>query len=325
MPTKTSRNLIKVSIFMITLAIAGCLPSQPEVTNGKIIFQSSSDGNYDLYIMNSDGSEQRNITNSPPSDIHTNNNVGPVASPDGTRIAFQSDRDGNSEIYIINLESGVQRNLTMNSASDYSPTWSPDGIHIAFISDRDAVIVDIEARYDIWTNNIYIMNADGSDVYRLTSDNTTIAYNGLAWSPDGKTIALSFSSPTRFGRYFSRGINLLTLSDLTLTRLTFDQSTHQSSPKWDPTGEYILYMVTGSRLSNIYSMNRDGTNQIALSRDPNVYDTSPSWSPDGKQILFSSRRDGSYHIYVMNVDGTNLTQLTNGPGEESFPVWLPEP
>jgi len=322
---KTLKNLIVVNTLLIIVSLIGCAPCQSHLTNGKIVFQSDRDGNYDLYIMNPDGSDQRNLTNGPPSINRTSNNVGPVPSPDGKRIAFESDRDGNIEIYVINLESGVQLNLTKNNANDYSPTWSPDGKYIAFLSDRDATLVDIDYRYDNWTNNIYIMNADGSNVRRLTYNNVTDGYGGLSWSPDGKQLALDLSSTTPYGGYFSKGIHLLDLDDLTLTRLTYDTATIQFQPRWSPDGKRIVYVVAGSALSQIYIMDANGQNQVPLSKDLAVYDTAPSWSPDGKCIIFSSRRDGKYHIYIMNADGTNQKRLTNGPGEETSPVWLSVP
>jgi len=282
-----------------------------------IVFQSDRDGNYDLYVMNPDGTDVRNLT------IHPASDTGPVPSPDDRRIAFQSNRDGNNEIYVLDLETGAQSNLTNHPASDHSPTWSPDGSSIAFVSDRDALLLD-EA-HGLWTNDIYIMDSDGSDPRRLTADNLTNGYGSLAWSPDGGSIALCLSSFTAFGAYFPLGIQLMNLSDLTLTRLTFDSATIQCDPKWSPDGSQILYVVSGSGFSNIYVMNADGSSQVNLSTDSSAYDTSPSWSPDGKYILFSSNLGDGYHIHKMDADGTDTFQLTDDPGEETFPVWLSGP
>lgn len=314
---KTLTQLIFITLLLMVVSAAGCAPYPGSATNGKIVFQSDRDSNYDLYVMNPDGTGVGNLTSHPASD------TGPVPSPDSRRIAFQSNRDGNNEIYVLDLESGTQTNLTKDEANDYSPTWSPDGKFIAFVSDRDAILLD-ESR-GLWTNNIYIMEADGSNVRRLTNDNLTNGYGGLAWSPDGKSLVLCLSSLTPYGGYFSLGIHLMNLSDLELTRLTFDSSTDQCDPKWSPDGSQILYVVSDSGFSNIYRMNSDGSSPVNLSPDSSAYDTNPSWSPDGRQIVFASRRDGAYHIYVMNTDGSEPIRLTNGPGEETFPVWLPIP
>ena len=85
----------------------------------KIAFSSWRDGNGEIYVMNTDGSEQKNLTNNPAIDIFSS------WSPDGKRIAFSSDRDGNDEIYVMNADESEQRRLTNNPASDTSPSWSP--------------------------------------------------------------------------------------------------------------------------------------------------------------------------------------------------------
>lgn len=298
--------------------IAACGSVQRDTTNGKIVFQSDRDGRLDLYIMNSDNSIQKKLIDDSSSVLGPYTNSDPVPSPDGRSIAFQSNRDGNNEIYVINIENGLEINLTNNLSNDYSPTWSPDGQQIAFVSDRDSIVLDV-AR-DIWTNNIYIVDADGSNVRRLTNDNVTNAYNELAWSPNGTQLALSLSHLSSFGGFFPNGINLMAMSDSGLTRLTFDQATNQGSPKWSSDGKHIIYVVSGSMLSNIYMMDADGTNQIALTNNsyPSI---DPAWSPNGKYIIFASRKDGNYNIYSMNADGTNTIQLTDDSADESSPDW----
>ena len=118
--------------------------------DGRIGFISDRDGDYEIYLMNSDGSDVTQLT-------HNEAYEGtPIWSPDGRRIVFTSYRDGNTEIYVMNSDgSGVTR-LTRNEAVDDRPIWSPDGRHIAFSSDRDG---DIE---------IYVMRSDGSGVTQLT-------------------------------------------------------------------------------------------------------------------------------------------------------------
>jgi len=97
----------------------------------KIAFSSWRDGNGEIYVMNTDGSEQKRLTNSPNSD------GSPCWSPDGKKIVFTSKRDGNIEIYVMNADGSEQRNLTNNPAIDAWPSWSPDGEKIAFNSGRD--------------------------------------------------------------------------------------------------------------------------------------------------------------------------------------------
>ena len=120
--------------------------------DGRIVFQSDRDGDWEIYTMNPDGSGQTRLTHNPASDSF------PTWAPGGDWITFHSQRDGNTEIYRISpLGTGLTR-LTSDSEWDWGPSWSPDGSHIVFQSWRDG------------NSEIYRMNADGSGQTRLTVD-----------------------------------------------------------------------------------------------------------------------------------------------------------
>lgn len=123
----------------------------------QIAVQSLRDDNWDIYILNIDGSEPVRLTD------HDALDYSPKWSPDGSRIAFTSNRDGNWDIYVSDLScdgliSDCTLNLTNHEAGDGGAAWSPDSSRIAFISNRDGNF------------EIYTMNADGSDVVRLTNN-----------------------------------------------------------------------------------------------------------------------------------------------------------
>ncbi len=80
--------------------------------------------------MNSDGSDQTQLTNTQESEGH------PHFSPDGTKIVFWSERTGNRDVWIMNADGSDQIQLTHNQANDGGGNWSPDGKKIVFRSDR---------------------------------------------------------------------------------------------------------------------------------------------------------------------------------------------
>ncbi len=137
----------------------------------KIVFSSKRDGNYEIYVMNHDGSNIIKLTN------NQTLNSGTAWSPDGNRIVFSSYRDGNFQIYAMNSDGMNITRLTNNKGNDIQPVWSPDGKKIAFTSDRDG------------DDEIFIMNSDGSNPTQLT-DNTSVDWEP-SFSPDGNKIVFS--------------------------------------------------------------------------------------------------------------------------------------
>ena len=185
--------------------------------------------------------------------------------------------------------------ITHNSADDLSPAWSPDGRWIAFESDRDG---DPE---------IYVMNADGSDIVQLTNNNKW--NQGPAWSPDGRRIA--FSS---YGSIYVMNADGSDVVQLTSYRgIDVD-------PAWSPDGRRIAFTSDRDGDYGIYVMNADGSGVIRFTN--NYFDGHPAWSPDGRPIAFESNRDGDWEIYVMNADGSNVVQITNNGG--GHPAWSPD-
>ncbi|MGH9935022.1 MAG: DUF5050 domain-containing protein, partial [Blastocatellia bacterium] len=184
------------------------------------------------------------------------------------------------------------------------PAHSPDGKQIVFASNRHG------------DNEIFVMNADGSNQRRLTASPGRDAHP--QFSPDGKKIA--FQSP-RDG------------SDTNLYVMNADGSqqvkiTHHKGfagvPCWSPDGKQILYQwrddTTNDKRWHIYLINADGSNPRRLPNDA-ANNQVPNWSPDGKRILFYSDKTGNNQIYVMNADGSNVTRLTNNAANKHTAFW----
>ena len=268
-----------------------------------IVFVSWRDGNGEVYAMDADGSGPRNLTQHPAKDVR------PAWSPNGRRIAFVSRRDGNAEVYVMNADGSGKRNLTRDRASDDDyPTWSHDGRKLAFLR------VPHGAGRARRGPQLYVMNADGSGLSRLT--HPALGMYRLVWSPDGRTIY--------YGRYLvsTDGSGSRMLPYITLT------------PVWSPDGRRIAFTrpregQTGPgpccdpSPADIYVMNADASGTRRLTHNAG-YNAEPAWSPDGRKIAFRSTRDGNREIYAMNADGSNQRNLTRNPAKDSRPSWSPD-
>ena len=161
--------------------------------------------------------------------------------------------------------------------------------------------------------HLYVVNADGSGLRRLTR-NPTGTYQ-LVWSPDGRTIY--------FGRYLvsTDGSGARRLPYIPLTAV------------WSPDGRRIAFVSTTrgplpsggccpSSHSDIHVMNADGSGFRELTHNAG-YNAEPAWSPDGRKIAFHSTRDGNRDIYVMNADGSGKRNLSRNPAQDGSPSWSP--
>ncbi len=263
------------------------------VGNGRIVFASERTGNWDLFVMDADGRNVVNVTNSPADEERAG------FSPDGKQLAFARTVGDNTDIYLMNADgSGVKR-LTTDAAVDHGPQWSPDGKKIAFRTDRDG------------NGNVYVMNSDGSGQTPLTDNPADDS--GPDWAPDGQKIV--FSS-TRAG---NSDVFVMNVDGSEQVQLTTDPSADFGA-SWSPDGTRIVFRSGRDGKSEVYVMQTNGQGQTNLTNHP-AFDRGPAWSPDGSRIVFYSDRDGDYEIYVMDKDGQNVTRLTRSPGRDFQPDW----
>lgn len=203
---------------------------------------------WDIYVMNLDGTGRTNLTNTPGLDSR------PAWSPDGKRIVFQSSREGSSlddwDIYVMQADGSQQTRLTDDPAIAVAPVWSPDGTRIAFTSYRDG------------NGNIYSMQSDGSQQAALT--NHPANDQDAAWSPDGRTIAFQSSRDARDGE--GMDVFLMQADGTAQRNVTRDNGLRRSgAPAWSPNGTQLVfhgYSAEGTR--DIYVMNLDGTGMHRL-------------------------------------------------------------
>jgi len=278
-----------------TVAPEAALPTAASDTfvQGRIAFASNRDGDFEIYTVNTDGSNLVQITDNDAFDGH------PAWSPDGNTILFVSDRDGNPEIYRMKPDGSDLIRLTDDPATDEFPAWSPNGQLIAFVSSRgdDA--------------DIYLMQADGSEVTPLFSN------PGKDWTPAWSytTAEIAFTSD-RDGAFDLYIIN----AEGNVRRVT-EGLGDIFSANWSPNGRFITFSAGPDGNYDIYIIRPDGTELQRITNNEAV-DYMPKWSPDSNYLLFVSKRDDNPDIYVINEAGEEL-RVTNDPAEDISPSWGP--
>jgi Tol biopolymer transport system component len=224
-------------------------------------------------------------------------------------MVFESNREGNPQLYTSSDPVGGTANRLVTSAGvDTQPDWSPNGNLVAFTSNLDG------------NNEIYLLNADGSGLQRLTNDPANDQFP--SWSPDGEWIAFTSDRNGNQEIYKIRvdGSELQNLSNNPANDYQPDWYEH---PEFLGLTEEILFTTDRDGNHEIYVMQADGSEQTNLTNHPSN-DGFPAGTSIGNRIAFSSDRQVNQEIFVMDRNGENLVNLTGHPANEFDPTWSPD-
>ncbi len=285
----------------------------PVASLGQIAFMSDRDGNNEIYLMNLDGSEQRNLTKNPADDRH------PCWSPSGDRIAFASDRDqeGRWSLYVMTANGDSAVRILEMGGNPRGCSWASDGNRVAYSYGLEIHVIHLDGAGD--TN--LVPQTDGS-------------LGKPSWSPGSSNLAFEYWS------------NLLVRSEIWTVNSNGSGKTYLGvgqAPAWSPDGARIAFVYRPASGGNeIYTMDTGGSDWVNLTRNPatdgagdgiicyggpSCLDASlvggPSWSRDGRRIAFSSDRDDNFEIYTMGSNGEDVIRLTNNTALDGQPAWRP--
>lgn len=233
----------------------------------------------------------------------------PQISPDGSQIVFTrrwvdkiNDR-WESSLWIMNADGSKLRKLTDGS----SPRWSPDGTRLAYLAQGEPRGTQIFVRW---------MDAEGATTQITRVDK---APSGLAWSPDGKSIAFTMLVPKE-------------------ERWSIKLPARPEGAKWVPDPRIVTWLdyrqdrqgFTDEGYRHIFVVPATGGTPRQLT-DGDWNHSDPAWTPDGSRILFTSLRteDADYawresEIYAVTVATGRIEQLTRRRGPDLNPVPSPD-
>ena len=270
----------------------------------RIAFSSNRDGDFDIYIMNRNGKNAKNMTENSP--LH---DASPHWSPVSQKIVFTSERDrlAPKDVYVLDAQTGNRRKLITSSSFASNPKWSPNGSLIAYYS------TDMSDTSPS-TTFLWRVIPDGTELEALVTGGES--NSDPKYSPDGKWIA--FESY----RDFNRDIYALNLESRELTRLTTHLG-NDSLPDWSPDGEHLAFVSSRDGNSDVFAMTVGGEHISNLTMS-GMYEAFPTWSPDGSTIAFSRLMgDNTVRIYAVDSHGGNEVQLIGFPVANLYLVWSP--
>jgi len=202
--------------------------------------------------------------------------------------------------------------LTNNSAGDVSPTFIGATNRIGFSSDRQ----------NGW--NLYSIDTSGKDT-KVVTKNKNIPVDYPSWSPNGNLIAASLSEECLPGTEICKfDIYVMDSNGENRKNLTKTPSASEWVPMWSPDGQKIVFSSDRDGDSEIFVMNKDGSNLTQLTNNKG-HDGTPRWSPDGEKIVFETDRDGGdWDLYIMDADGKNPRAVTSNTTSDFSPSWSPD-
>jgi eukaryotic-like serine/threonine-protein kinase len=236
--------------------------------DGRIVYRSRAGGNPDIWIMDADGHNQRQLTD----DAFYERTLS--VTPDGRHIVFDSVRSGTQQVWRVDIDGSNLKQLT-TGANAISPNCSPDGKWVVYNSFGSG-------GFRVWKVSI-----DGGEPVLVTDKFANLP----AVSPDGKLIACYYGDPqtsaTRLALLPFEGGDPVKLFDLPTNAISAGDEELRQLIRWTPDGRALTYVITRGLVSNIWLQPVGGgpPRQLTDFKTGRIF--SFDWSRDGKWLALA--------------------------------------
>lgn len=263
----------------------------------RIFFVSDRSGHKEIWSMDPDGANQKQITR------FNSISIQPAVSPDGGKITFTSFAHGNPGIFVFSVDTGGRLPFYNQRASmNATPDFTPDGKQIVYSSTASGIA------------QIYRANLNGTDFHRISTSRAIEVEPKINPKSGGQIAFVS-------GRSGPQQIYMMNMDGANVERLTPGEG-EASNPSWHPNGQLLAYAWTRGFATgnfNIFIMNVATRKYDQLTHGAGRNEN-PSWAPDGLHLVFASTRSGRSQIWSMLANGTQVRQLTT-QGRNWSPAW----
>jgi TolB protein len=277
-----------------------------ETTKGRITFVANLNGNWELFMMNGDGTGAVQLTESNVDER------APTFSPDGKQIAYATS-DG--KLWVITISNRSKTELALPTTRNGYPIWLNDGSGVIYTAytfappneDADFYVYSFKDQ----KQQLFLLQTGPQDYPALSPAGDTLAYiSSLATTLQG------------FGSTVTQQLWLASLREGKSNQLLFG-SANNTSPKWSPDGKEIAFSSDRSGNVDLWIVRPGGQEILQLTNGP-AADVSPVWSPDGREIAYVSSESGQTQLKIINVqtrESRALSPFGSKPVEVKDPHW----
>ena len=285
---------MKIYELCMIVILTSFIMSESYAGDSQIGYLAHTQGYWQVWVMQSDGSEKRQITTSAYDKTHIS------WYPDGIHLLVNG---AQGHIRRINTQDNSEEAIELPIKGTVDAVISPDGNKIAFS-------LTVAGSRD--NNHIWVVDSNGGNLVKLT--NMGGLQHEPVWSPDGKWVYFLSGNGQANHDIWRVGLHTKAIEQITVNQLyNFDLALSQAG----------RMAISSNRVDNyeIWAEQKSGSMYRVTHHE--AMDSRPTWSPDGEEIIYESSRNGVMNIWRMPVKGGEILQLTNEKIGARYPVWSP--